>query len=55
MGPLMGYLLDRSPGYGGHQDLFFVLAGISVLGLIAAYTFNKINRNRSVNPEMVKQ
>jgi len=45
MGPLMGYLLDRTPGYGGHQDLFYVLAGISVIGLIASIVFYRINRS----------
>jgi MFS transporter, GlpU family, inner membrane protein len=39
MGPIMGYLLDRSPGALGHQHVFGVLAGFSVLGWVAALTF----------------
>lgn len=42
MGPLMGYLLDRSPGAVGHQHVFLVLAGFSFIGLIAAFWFRKI-------------
>ena len=34
MGPLMGYLIDRSPGMAGHQHLFAVLAAFSVVGLL---------------------
>jgi hypothetical protein len=36
MGPLMGYLIDRSPGAAGHQHLFAVVAGFAALGLVAA-------------------
>jgi len=47
MGPTMGYLLDRTPGYGGHQDLFYLLAGIAVVGLIASVIFYRVN----ISPE----
>jgi MFS family permease len=36
MGPLMGFLIDRSPGAAGHQHLFTVVAGFALLGLVAA-------------------
>ncbi len=48
MGPLMGYVLDSNPGLVGHQNLFFVIAGFSVIGLIAAIAFRKISRSRKV-------
>ncbi|MCB9556227.1 MAG: MFS transporter [Deltaproteobacteria bacterium] len=41
MGPLMGWLLDRSPGLRGHQQLFTTLAGFSALGLLAAVAFGR--------------
>ena len=42
MGPLMGYLTDRSPGAAGHQHLFLVLAGFGLLGLVAAIAFSRL-------------
>ncbi len=45
MGPLMGYLLDRSPGALGHQHVFLVLAGFSFIGLITAIWFRRITKN----------
>lgn len=44
MGPLMGFLIDRSPGALGHQHVFVVLAVFSTIGLIAAIYFQKVNR-----------
>ena len=41
MGPLMGYILDSNPGLVGHQNLFFTLAGFSVIGLMAAVAFRR--------------
>lgn len=41
MGPLMGIILDSSPGELGHQQLFLVLVGFSVVGAIMAYLFGK--------------
>ncbi|MGB0955227.1 MAG: MFS transporter [Panacagrimonas sp.] len=35
-GPLIGYLLDASPGATGHQQVFLLLAGFAALGLVAA-------------------
>ena len=42
MGPLMGYLLDRSPGAIGHQHVFGVLAAFAVVGLVATLGFRRI-------------
>ncbi|MEN8119702.1 MAG: MFS transporter [Bacteroidota bacterium] len=42
MGPLMGYLLDRTPGSIGHQHVFIVLAGFSLIGLVTALLFRRI-------------
>lgn len=42
MGPLMGYLLDQSPGALGHQHVFWVVTGFGVLGLLASWRFAKV-------------
>ena len=51
MGPVMGKLLDGSPGEPGHQHLFWLLAGFSVVGLIAAVVFRQsvIQKSKSQN------
>lgn len=41
MGPLMGIILDSNPGPLGHQYLFAVLAGFSLVGLIASVLFRQ--------------
>ncbi len=41
MGPLMGFLLDRSPGPTGHQHLFWVIAGFGCVGLVATRLFRR--------------
>jgi sugar phosphate permease len=41
MGPLMGVILDNNPGATGHQYLFMVLAGFSIIGYIATVLFRK--------------
>ncbi len=41
MGPLMGFLIDRSPGALGHQHVFVVLGAFSLIGLVAAFLFEK--------------
>ena len=47
-GPLMGYVLDSNLGVIGHQNLFFVIAGFSVIGLIAAIAFRGVSKNQNV-------
>jgi hypothetical protein len=44
MGPLMGYLLDQSPGAIGHQHVFWVVSGFALVGLIASYLFSSVAR-----------
>jgi sugar phosphate permease len=41
-GPLFGYLLDASPGAAGYRHLFFMLAGFSAVGLVAAIHFRQL-------------
>ncbi|MFT6807955.1 MAG: MFS family permease [Saprospiraceae bacterium] len=41
MGPINGYLLDRSPGIVGHQHVFMVLILFSIIGMIATYYYQK--------------
>ena len=47
MGPLMGVILDHNPGALGHQYLFMVLVGFSVLGLLVAVSFSRNNSSTS--------
>ncbi|WP_419934480.1 MFS transporter [Candidatus Palauibacter sp.] len=44
MGPLMGVLLDRSPGLPGHQHMFAAVAGFGAIGLLAALVFRRVTR-----------
>jgi MFS family permease len=41
-GPLMGYLLDRSPGPSGHYHWFGVVAAFALLGLLATLALRKL-------------
>ena len=41
-GPLMGVLLDRSPGITGHRHLFWVLSGFAVLGAVITIAFERV-------------
>ncbi len=41
-GPAMGYLLDAYPGEVGHQYVFWLLAGLSLIGGIAAWYYFKL-------------
>lgn len=47
MGPLMGFLLDRSPGALGHQHVFSVIAVFSFIGMLATLWFRRL-ANRPV-------
>ena len=42
MGPLMGILLDRSPGARGHQHVFAPITVFAIVGLIAVSVFWRI-------------
>lgn len=46
-GPLMGYLLDSSPGAKGHQHVFWMLAVFSFIGGVAAFIYYKLYSNKS--------
>jgi hypothetical protein len=46
MGPLMGYLLDRSPGAVGQQHVFWAVSGFALVGLVASYLFSRVIRER---------
>ncbi|MFD2550772.1 nitrate/nitrite transporter [Bizionia sediminis] len=46
-GPLIGLLLDGSPGPLGHRHLFMVMALISGIGLCAALWFHKISARKT--------
>ncbi len=39
MGPLMGYLIDNSPGAAGHQQLFAVIFVFALFGFLASLLF----------------
>jgi sugar phosphate permease len=39
MGPLMGYLIDRTPDASGHYHVFAVIGGFAVLGFVTTLLF----------------
>lgn len=41
MGPLMGVLLDSSPGPQGHQHVFLAMAGFASFGLLVSFLFRR--------------
>ena len=41
MGPLMGYLLDQSPGAAGHQHVFWVVSAFALLGIVVSVLFSR--------------
>lgn len=43
MGPLMGWLLDRSPGAAGHQDLFAFVTTVALAGIVATLIFQRVS------------
>lgn len=42
--PMIGILLDNSPGELGHQHVFLVLAGFTIIGLITSMVFYRISK-----------
>jgi MFS family permease len=44
MGPLMGVLLDNSPGVLGHQHVFASVAVFAAVGLMATIAFRRVTR-----------
>ncbi len=51
MGPLMGVLLDNSPGLPGHQHVFAAVAGFGAIGLLAALAFRRVTRASQARAE----
>lgn len=48
-GPVYGYFLDTYPGQQGHQYVFWMLSGFSMIGAIAAFTYFLIfNRKKPI-------
>jgi nitrate/nitrite transporter NarK len=47
MGPLMGHLLDSSPGASGHRQIFLVITAFSVAGLIASLFFIRSSQKKN--------
>ncbi|MBA6153669.1 MFS transporter [Gelidibacter maritimus] len=45
-GPMIGVLLDNSPGELGHQHVFAVMAGFSLIGLCATLAFSMITKGK---------
>jgi sugar phosphate permease len=39
--PWMGHLLDRTPGAGGHADVFMLLSAFALTGLVAGLLFRR--------------
>ena len=54
VGPIMGYLLDSSPGIVGHQQVFMMLALFSALVLIASIRFSRLGVLKTVNCALPK-
>ncbi|MCK5400290.1 MAG: MFS transporter [Flavobacteriaceae bacterium] len=48
-GPMIGVLLDNSPGELGHQHVFMVLAGFTLIGLITSIIFYQISKKSDSN------
>ena len=48
-GPLMGILLDNSPGELGHQHVFIMLTVFSIIGLLASVWFYRLQYKKSAN------
>lgn len=47
-GPILGILLDSSPGKLGHQHVFMVLAGFTLVGLITSVLLYKNSKKRAL-------
>tara|TARA_B100000767_G_C19745991_1_gene528532 strand:- start:755 stop:2023 length:1269 start_codon:yes stop_codon:yes gene_type:complete len=48
IGPIMGYLLDSSPGILGYQQVYIMLTLFSLLGLFATIQFSKSTINKKI-------
>ncbi|MGK0240594.1 MAG: MFS family permease [Candidatus Pelagisphaera sp.] len=50
MSPVMGYLLDRSPGSIGHQHVFLVVFCFAIAGLVGSALFCHLTRKKQGPP-----
>jgi len=46
-GPLMGYLLENSPGVVGHQHVFWMVALFSLIGGVAAFVYHYLYNSKN--------
>ncbi|MBL4587423.1 MAG: MFS transporter [Flavobacteriales bacterium] len=46
MGPLMGFLLDNSPGIPGHRHVFLLLVGFSLMGICTTLIFRRVAKEQ---------
>ncbi len=51
-GPIMGYLLDESPGITGHRHVFWMMAAFSLLGSIAAGYYHFLFHDKNIYPSL---
>lgn len=49
VGPIMGYLLDNSPGIWGHQQVFIMLTLFSFIGFLTAVYFSRYTLKKDGN------
>ena len=54
MGPVIGYLLDRSPGANGHQDVFLVVFGFAIAGLVGSLFFRHLTHENLIHNKRVE-
>lgn len=52
MGPIMGYLLENSPGALGHQHIFWMLALFAMIGGVASWVYFKMYGDHNQNKEL---
>ena len=50
MGPVIGWVLDGSPGGAGHSQLFLGIAGVAMLGVILTLAFAWVTRHTAHMP-----
>lgn len=55
MGPVMGYLLDRSPGPTGHQHVFGVVFGFAIAGLAGSAVFCYLTRQQRAHNNQARK
>lgn len=53
MGPAMGYLLDSSPGPVGHQNVFLLVFGFALAGLLGSLLFVHLARRNRIHRSVI--